>query len=596
MNILAIHYGFNASIAYTEQGELRFLLHEEKFDNIKNSMWYPTACITYLKTQIDINKIDKIIINPKNFSLAWWKKSEVKAAPNQWASALKKYTWRDYLFFHLYQRFPRVFNRYNDARTESKSAYQRNRAWFAQELTSKLGREITIDMIDIAEHHITHALSTIYFYGLHQQDEPILLLSLDGAGDRYCSSVRIREKWSFRDLGVTRFTHSLGFLWSYVTWALGMKPHEHEYKVMGLAAYSSPTYYQQVYDKLFKWLIWIDGYTFKSRIPLNLANVYLYDKLYWLRFDNIAGALQAFTEDIVLERITHAVEMSGIKKIALSGWVFMNVKLNQKIQELTQLDKVYFMPSAGDESTVLGQVLYGYLAQPEQLAHLAPLQTMYSGIQVTREETKSYIEQHGIAITHHVLDLQTDEQSAKHIAKLLSQFEIVGVCRGKGEWWARSLCNRWILSNASDLKSFHTVNDMIKMRDFRMPFAPTMLAEYAPRYLRGRADISPRAKESAYFMITAFGGTDLAQQHLRASMHQKDKTLRPQLVDQESNAWMYDMLQTYEQLTGMWGVMNTSLNIHGYPLVGGIEQALFTFEKSGLQHLLLDTFLISKRS
>ena len=112
----------------------------------------------------------------------------------------------------------------------------------------------------------------------------------------------------------------------------------------------------------------------------------------------------------------------------------MNVKLNQKIQELTQLDKVYFMPSAGDESTVLGQVLYGYLAQPEQLAHLAPLQTMYSGIQVTREETKSYIEQHGIAITHHVLDLQTDEQSAKHIAKLLSQFEIVGVCRGKGEW------------------------------------------------------------------------------------------------------------------------------------------------------------------
>lgn len=108
---------------------------------------------------------------------------------------------------------------------------------------------------------------------------------------------------------------------------------------------------------------------------------------------------------------------------------------------------------------------------------------------------------------------------------------------------------------------------MIKMRDFWMPFAPTMLEEMAAIYLKDWDAFASRVKESSYFMINAFDSTPIAQEHLRAAIHQKDKTLRPQLVNTESNAWMYKMLQEYKTLTGMGGVMNTSLNIHGYPLV-----------------------------
>lgn len=100
-----------------------------------------------------------------------------------------------------------------------------------------------------------------------------------------------------------------------------------------------------------------------------------------------------------------------------------------------------------------------------------------------------------------------------------------------------------------------------------MPFAPTMLEEMAAIYLKDWDAFASRVKESSYFMINAFDSTPIAQEHLRAAIHQKDKTLRPQLVNTESNAWMYKMLQEYKTLTGMGGVMNTSLNIHGYPLV-----------------------------
>ncbi|MBP6085904.1 hypothetical protein KA478_01670 [Patescibacteria group bacterium] len=103
-----------------------------------------------------------------------------------------------------------------------------------------------------------------------------------------------------------------------MTLALGMKAHEHEYKVMGLAAYTEEKYYKGVYEKLFKNLIRVDGYGFKSKIPLNRAHVFLFNKLYGLRFDNLAGALQYVTEKVITEWIENAIKLTGIKTIALS--------------------------------------------------------------------------------------------------------------------------------------------------------------------------------------------------------------------------------------------------------------------------------------
>ena len=95
------------------------------------------------------------------------------------------------------------------------------------------------------------------------------------------------------------------------------------------------------------------------------------------------------------------------------------------------------------------------------------------------------------------------------------------------------------------------VNDMIKMRDFWMPFAPTILESSAPKYLKDWDVLGKKVYESAHYMINTFESTGLAVEHLRAAMHQKDKTLRPQLVSEKTNPWMAGMLQKYESLTGM---------------------------------------------
>lgn len=370
-----------------------------------------------------------------------------------------------------------------------------------------------------------------------------------------------------------------------------MKPLEHEYKIMGLAAYTEEKYYKDVYDTIFKDLIWIDWLNWKSKIPTNRAYRYFRDKFYGIRFDNIAWALQHMTEELVLEWIQNAIKKTGIRNIATSWGVFMNVKLNKRIQEADFIDHVYFMPSCGDESNVIGGTFQALISKSGK--DIPAINTMYSGIINSDEQVRSFVKQFD-AGKYDIQDIDP-KQSSNVIADLLAEFKIVWVVRWAWEWWARSLCNRAILANASDLKSFHTVNDMIKMRDFWMPFAPVILEEWAEKYIKDWGKLKPKSNESHQYMISAVDSTPLAQEHLRAAIHQKDKTLRPQLINETNNPWMMSVLKNFEKKTGISGMMNTSLNIHGYPLVGTLEQALFTLENSGLQYMLLGDTLIKKK-
>jgi carbamoyltransferase len=267
----------------------------------------------------------------------------------------------------------------------------------------------------------------------------------------------------------------------------------------------------------------------------------------------------------------------------------MNVKMNQRIYSMPEVEKVYFMPSCGDESTVLGCAPLIYMEKGEKTRSD---ETMFKGQSYTAAEVEKFLREKGYFEKHEVT--KHDDIETK-TAELLKDMHIVARFKGECEWGARSLCNRAILGNAADLKTFYEVNDMIKMRDFWMPFAPTMLEEWAGRYIKDWAALRPKVLESSRYMITTFDSTGLAQEHLRAAIHQKDKTLRPQLVMEKDNKDLYRLLKAYEKLTGMGGLMNTSLNIHGYPLVGTLEQAAFTFENSGLKYMTLENYLIRKK-
>lgn len=592
MKVLSIQLWHSANVAYLEDGQIKCILQEEKFDNVKNSNNFPRKTLKYLAERFDLSDVDKVVFPSYGVPESLLIYQDVNQIKKTFVTAGRKITLYDRAMYVLLKVAPFLMKHFDTLMIKYWQRFHHPKILpLLQEVVSP---SITADKIVFVEHHEAHALSPIYFFGLHKRPEPVLIFTLDGRGDTCCAAVKIRSNWKLTNVAETPNNYSIWFLWSLLTMAMGMKPLEHEYKIMWLAAYAEEKYFMDVYNTVFKNLVKIDWLKWKARIPLNRAHLYLKNMFYGRRFDNIAGALQYATEKLVLQWIENAVQKTWITTIATSWGVFMNVKLNKRVQELDCVKKVYFMPSCGDESNVVGGILWTYLQTGTSIEDLAPINTMYSGINYTRDEYKKFVD--GLdKNTYEVQDLGDDEQTGKKIAKLLSEFIIVGVVRWAWEWGARSLCNRAILANASDLMSFHKVNDMIKMRDFWMPFAPVMLEEYAGKYIANRDKIWSKSIESHRYMISAVDSTPLAQHDLIASIHQKDKTLRPQLVNKESNPRMYAMMKEYEGLTGYGGMMNTSLNIHGYPMVGTLDQAMFTLNNSWMTHILLGNYLVIKK-
>ncbi len=603
MNVVSIYSGHNATVAYFESGECKKVIHEEKFSNIKNHNGFPHMSLHYLSKMFDFSKVDQVAFpftdilwmcvpmkeEPKSFNAGdrtYFVGNMFEDMSRSWARGI--YDSLEYalpfkkLFFHFRNFIVRNFIA-PGARRETNAYLKR---------VYGIGPE----KVRYMDHHASHAASTLYFYNLRESEKDVLLLTMDGAGDGNFATVsvyRAKDKKVER-VAKSTFDASLGLLYSGLTRTLGMKPNEHEYKVMGLAAYvTEKKYYQKAYDAFAK-VVKLDEekLTFKSKFNLNLtltSGLYLNNRFVGERFDNISAGLQNFFEDITCKWIKAAIKKTGIRTITCSGGSFMNVKMNQRIHSMAEVEKVYFMPSCGDESTVLGCAPVVYMEKDEKTFSD---ETMFKGQAYTNGEVEKFLKEKGYFEKHEVTK---HEDIEKKTAELLNDFKIVARFKGECEWGARSLCNRAILGNAVDLKTFYEVNDMIKMRDFWMPFAPTILEEWAGRYIKGWAALKPKVLESSRYMITTFDSTPLAQEHLRAAIHQKDKTLRPQLVLEKDNEDLYKLLKYYEKLAGMGGLMNTSLNIHGYPLVGTLEQAAFTFENSGLKYMTLENYLISKK-
>jgi len=248
------------------------------------------------------------------------------------------------------------------------------------------------------------------------------------------------------------------------------------------------------------------------------------------------------------------------------------------------VEHAHFLPSCGDESNPIGAAYA--LAVPHGLP-VKPIDNLYQGISYDREALARFIAANKLA-EHFVVSEPADIEETT--AALLAQKEVVARFSGRCEWGARSLGNRAILAHPSHMESFYTVNELIKSRDFWAPFAPSMLDTHAHLYLE---NYHPKKVEPPC-MITAFKATPLGVNQIRAALHQGDHTLRPQFVKESVNPEYYRFLKLFQAKTVVGAVLSISLNLNGYPLVVTPEQALMKLEKSGLKHLALGPFLISK--
>lgn len=583
MNILSTHGGHNATAALILDNKLECVLTEERFTNVKRTSGFPINSVEYIVSHygLDASNIDYFVFSSladgtNNFR---WRPAESLEE----ARRARPFT----RIFNSLMKYP-ALQGLGAAFTSSLFQYRAGRSQKEAIAQMKSKFSFRDSQIKFVHHHVSHAYAPIGFFNLHKKQGSFLVFTLDGYGDNLCGSIGMYENGSYSQLEKIHYFDSVAWIYAAVTHYLGMQHTEHEYKVMGLAAYPSEKYASKLYEKKFSQLLDVQGG--KLRLKHKTVNVHLFAQstlqplLFLERFDNVAYCVQKLLEDKIVSWISQKMSQYKTYNIACSGGLFMNVKMNKKIQELPSLQLAYFMPSAGDESLPIGSA-FSLLEQQGKCG--ASPETVYLGKEYSETEISSYLSENGIDKKYSISKPKNVE---KEVAALVHEGHIVGRFVGRNEWGARSLGNRAILADPSQLECIDRINNAIKCRDFWMPFAPSILEENFEDYALTNKKAPP------FYMNTSFDTTQKGRQEIKAATHRKDGTIRPNVVLDSHNKKYAGTISQFKKLSGIGAVLNTSLNLHGYPMVGFLKELFFTMDNSDLNNCMLEGYLIRKKA
>jgi len=576
--ILSVHDGHTATAALVRDGKILACISEERLNRIKEWGGVPSLAIGEVMrvSGVSPQEIDVVVI-PSFINPVTSMESGRKSFPRRAFGQASKLTPKSVLRSDMWV----------------KPAVKLLRRFRHTEKIEKALRENGVNApISFCDHHLAHAAGA-YLPSWLDRKKRCLVITADGSGDAVSGTINIAKGDDIERLLSISNYNSIGELYSKVTEYLGMKPLSHEYKVMGLAPYSKREHVQRSYEK------------FRQMIRINPDNPLLYENISgawkWQymdklkrefageRFDNIAGGLQLFFEELVTNWVKNIIDETDIHDVAFGGGLFMNVKTNQRILELPEVRNMFVLPSCGDESLPIGAALQQYvsLCQEDGIKpKVSPLGPIYLGPEYSDDEIKASIRKGSLGKGYRVEEVKGIDA---HVGERVAKGEIIARFSERCEWGARALGNRSILSDARNRDSVRKINEAVKNRDFWMPFAPSIKAEREKDYI-----INPKGMKAPY-MVISFDTTDRGRKTLAAAIHPYDFTARPQVVEKTWNPGYHKVLSSFEKETGEGGFMNTSFNLHGYPIVCSPQDALWTLRNTGLEHLALGNWLISKK-
>jgi carbamoyltransferase len=415
-------------------------------------------------------------------------------------------------------------------------------------------------------HHDTHAANAFHASGFSEA----LVVTLDGYGSGNCGGVYVGNERGLRPLQKFSFPNSLGQFYEHVTSALGFKPNRHEGKIVGLAAYGDPGILRDVLRARFE----VKDGDLAIRASLN----YLFPRFLAEHFSkrDIAAAYQSVLEDVAREVVAYWLKKTGLRKLAMSGGVNANVKLNQRLREIEGVDSVFIYPNMGDGGCGTGAAMLVLGGDP---CPRSPLPDVYLGPSYSDVQMESVIRQAGLSFGR----LPAIEEK---VAELLAADCIVARFAGRMEYGPRALGNRSILYPAKEPEVNQWLNHQLGRTEF-MPFAPVALASEAPRLFKRLEG----CEKTAEFMTMTFDCTPQMIRACPAAVH-VDGTARPQLVSEATNRSFHRILRAYHERTGIPAVINTSFNMHEEPIVCSPEDALRAFLLGNIDYLAMGDFLI----
>jgi carbamoyltransferase len=585
MIVLGISETHCATAAILRDGAIVGCASEERFTRLKNDAGYPRLAIDALLRELGLTppQIDLVALAGR------------RAYPREWMNRVLhdgEYA-REYYGVQLTEprsglgRRARKLGARLGLIEPAQGKFILSEGQRLALVTGHLG--LGADRIVSLDHHTCHAAAA--YFGAPFTGADALVLTNDNSGDGLCATASSGGGTTLQRREATPSAPgSLGSFYSFVTLLLGMKFGEHEYKVMGLAPYAPARAVERARTALGE----VFGLT--EETPARFAwrrrgarYCLLLEATLGLRFDAVAGGAQQVVEDTLVRWARLMRARYGGERLALGGGVFMNVKANMLLAGEEWVRELFVFPSCGDESNAIGAAYLGYLdlcGRAGLAANPAPFGPAYLGPSIDDAEVEALLRDRDVAGRHRVSE---PERMEERIADLLVADGVVARCAGRMEFGARALGNRSILAHPADHRVVGLINRMIKNRDFWMPFAPSVLREREGDYL-----LNPKGLASPYMML-AFPTNPKRRDEIIAAVHPQDGTARAHIVDEAWNPGYHRVIREFERRTGTGAVLNTSFNLHGEPLVGSAEDALDTFERSGLPHLALGRFLISKR-
>lgn len=560
MNILGIScFYHDAAAALVQDGVLIAATQEERFTRKKHDQSFPVHAIRCCLQQaaLDIAKVDYIVFYDK---------------------PLVKF---ERILVTYVATFPRSYFSY----LKALPVWLKEKMWIPQIISSELGYD---GKILFAEHHMSHAASAF----LVSPFDEAAILTIDGVGEWETATYGHGKGNDIQLLKAIHFPHSLGLLYSAFTYYLGFKVNSAEYKVMGLAPYGEPRFF----DVIMKELVTVqpDG---SFRLNMKYFSYHYGLRMTGKRFEtlfghprrepesplsqfhkDVAASLQKVTDTIVVRMARHVEQETRLKNLCMAGGVALNCVSNSKVLQETSFQEMFVQPAAGDAGGAVGAAYYAYntlLNHPRTYV----MKDAFLGPEFSDDEIERFLQ--GKGVPYRKCDR---EELLRETASLIAQQRVVGWFQGKMEFGPRALGSRSILADARNPKNQSIVNLKIKFRESFRPFAPTVLEERRSEYFHFD-------RESPFMLFVATVREDKRE---IPSVTHVDGSARLQTISRDHHPLFYDLIQEFDRQTGCPVIINTSFNVRGEPIVCTAEEAWRCFMRTEMDALVLGSFLLRK--
>lgn len=466
-----------------------------------------------------------------------------------------------------------------------------------------------------AEHHESHAASAFFPSPFDES----AVLTVDGVGEWATASFGTGRDHRIDLTHQIRFPHSLGLLYSAVTYYTGFRVNSGEYKVMGLAPYGEPRYAdlftRRLMDLRDDGSFRLDMSYFRYAQGLTMTGPKFHrlfggpprrpESPITQREMDLAASVQAATEEILLRMARHVHRVTGQRKLCLAGGVALNCVANGRILREGPFEALWVQPAAGDAGGALGVALLiehqllgnGRTASPTDAMRGALLGPSYDD-----KAIGDYLRGVEAPFRH----CESDEEVCRFVAAQLAAGKVVGWFQGPMEFGPRALGSRSILGDPRDPNMQSRMNLKIKYRESFRPFAPAVLRERAGEFFA-----MPRDQDSPYMLLVAPvrdekrlpspPGTDRlwgierlqTPRSVIPAVTHVDYSARVQTVDDRFPMFR-KLLKCFEGLTGCPVLINTSFNVRGEPIVGSPADAYHCFRATEIDVLAVGRYVLCK--